>query len=59
MPELWPRIISYLPVAQTARLEEWQRGWGNATGANTLTYSENDGTEMSAADIDFYNSFLD
>jgi hypothetical protein len=59
MPELLPRIISYLPPAQAARLEEWQRGWGKTTNANTLKYSENDGTEMSAADIDFYNSFLD
>ncbi|KAF5093426.1 hypothetical protein D0Z00_004072 [Geotrichum galactomycetum] len=59
MPELRPRIISYLPATQAARLEEWQRGWGSTTGANTLKYSENDGTEMSAADIDFYNSFLD
>lgn len=58
MPELRARILSYLPAFQAARLEEWQRGWDSSTGTGLFEYSEYDGTEMSAVDIDFYNSLL-
>lgn len=58
MPELRAQILSYLPAFQAARLEEWQRGWDNSPSTDLFEYSEYDGTEMSAVDIDFYNSLL-